>query len=127
MLDLETNLEKLENELSEVNFSLEQLKKSFMELTELKMVLRRAQIFFEEVISLKNLFTSHNKIFINLRVLTVSLWILVEEMTCLCRSLWNRETLILGKNCNIAALTSLLIVVTLSSARDSSISPLHLI
>lgn len=49
MLDLESNLDKLENELREVNFSLEQMKKSFMELTELKMVLRRAQIFFEEV------------------------------------------------------------------------------
>ncbi|VDK35215.1 unnamed protein product [Taenia asiatica] len=48
MLDLESNLDKLENELREVNFSLEQMKKSFMELTELKMVLRRAQIFFEE-------------------------------------------------------------------------------
>ncbi|EUB63307.1 V-type proton ATPase subunit a isoform [Echinococcus granulosus] len=47
MLDLESNLDKLENELREVNFSLEQMKKSFMELTELKMVLRRAQLFFE--------------------------------------------------------------------------------
>ncbi len=51
MLDLETNLDKLENELREVNFSIEQMKKSFMELTELKLVLRRAQVFFEEVSS----------------------------------------------------------------------------
>ncbi|VDD80723.1 unnamed protein product [Mesocestoides corti] len=48
MLELETNLDKLENELREVNFSVEQMKNSFMELTELKMVLRRAQLFFEE-------------------------------------------------------------------------------
>lgn len=49
MLELESTLDKLDNELREVSFNLEQLKKTYMELTELKMVLRRAQIMLEEV------------------------------------------------------------------------------
>ncbi|KAM7532787.1 hypothetical protein Aperf_G00000129423 [Anoplocephala perfoliata] len=48
MLELETTLDKLDNELREVTFNLEQLKKTYIELTELKMVLRRAQIMLEE-------------------------------------------------------------------------------
>ncbi|KAL7060562.1 hypothetical protein AAHC03_09484 [Spirometra sp. Aus1] len=48
MIELESTLEKLENELKEVNLSVSQLKQTFMELTEVKFVLRRAQVFFEE-------------------------------------------------------------------------------
>ncbi|VDK89104.1 unnamed protein product [Dibothriocephalus latus] len=48
MIELESTLEKLENELKEVNLSVSQLKQTFMELTEVKFVIRRAQVFFEE-------------------------------------------------------------------------------
>ncbi|VDD95947.1 unnamed protein product, partial [Enterobius vermicularis] len=41
--------EKLENELREVNQNEEMLKKNFLELTELKHILRKTQQFFEEV------------------------------------------------------------------------------
>ncbi|KHN80551.1 putative V-type proton ATPase subunit, partial [Toxocara canis] len=40
--------EKLENELREVNQNEEMLKKNFLELTELKHILRKTQQFFEE-------------------------------------------------------------------------------
>ena len=52
MVDLEATFEKLENELREVNTNEEMLKKNFLELTELKHILRKTQAFFDEVPSL---------------------------------------------------------------------------
>uniref|UniRef100_A0A915HHN1 V-type proton ATPase subunit a n=1 Tax=Romanomermis culicivorax TaxID=13658 RepID=A0A915HHN1_ROMCU len=49
MIDLEATFEKLENELREVNTNEEMLKKNFLELTELKHILRKTQTFFDEV------------------------------------------------------------------------------
>uniref|UniRef100_A0A8C7P137 V-type proton ATPase subunit a n=1 Tax=Oncorhynchus mykiss TaxID=8022 RepID=A0A8C7P137_ONCMY len=46
--------EKLENELKEINTNQEALKKNFLELTELKHILRRTQQFFDEVNSTFN-------------------------------------------------------------------------
>uniref|UniRef100_A0A8C1XG70 V-type proton ATPase subunit a n=1 Tax=Cyprinus carpio TaxID=7962 RepID=A0A8C1XG70_CYPCA len=43
MIDLEATFEKLENELKEINTNQEALKKNFLELTELKHILRRTQ------------------------------------------------------------------------------------
>lgn len=51
-LDLQATFEKLENELKEINTNQEALKKNFLELTELKHILRRTQQFFDEVWSL---------------------------------------------------------------------------
>ncbi|XP_029836521.2 V-type proton ATPase 116 kDa subunit a1 isoform X2 [Ixodes scapularis] len=48
MIDLEATFEKLENELKEVNTNAEALKKTFLELTELKHILRKTQAFFDE-------------------------------------------------------------------------------
>ena len=48
MIDMEATFEKLEHELQEVNQNAEQLKKNFLELTELKHILRQTQQFFEE-------------------------------------------------------------------------------
>jgi len=48
MIDLEATFEKLENELKEVNQNAEALKKNFLELTELKHILRKTQQFFDE-------------------------------------------------------------------------------
>merc|ERR1711874_421388 len=48
MIDLEATFEKLEHELQEVNQNAEALKKNFLELTELKHILRKTQHFFEE-------------------------------------------------------------------------------
>ncbi|CAI4231127.1 unnamed protein product [Auanema sp. JU1783] len=48
MIDLEATFEKLENEVREVNRNEETLRKNFSELTELKHILRKTQIFFEE-------------------------------------------------------------------------------
>uniref|UniRef100_A0A8C8DE36 V-type proton ATPase subunit a n=1 Tax=Oryzias sinensis TaxID=183150 RepID=A0A8C8DE36_9TELE len=45
MIDLEATFEKLENELKEINTNQEALKKNFLELTELKHILRRTQQF----------------------------------------------------------------------------------
>ncbi|KAK7092989.1 hypothetical protein V1264_008654 [Littorina saxatilis] len=50
MVDLESTYEKLENEMKEVNANAEALKKNFLELTELKHILRKTQTFFEEVL-----------------------------------------------------------------------------
>uniref|UniRef100_A0A6Q2Y086 V-type proton ATPase subunit a n=1 Tax=Esox lucius TaxID=8010 RepID=A0A6Q2Y086_ESOLU len=50
MIDLEATFEKLENELKEINTNQEALKKNFLELTELKHILRRTQQFFDEFI-----------------------------------------------------------------------------
>lgn len=41
--------EKLENELREVNQNAEALKRNYLELTELKQILRKTQVFFDEV------------------------------------------------------------------------------
>ncbi|XP_074117686.1 V-type proton ATPase 116 kDa subunit a 1 isoform X2 [Sminthopsis crassicaudata] len=48
MIDLEANFEKIENELKEINTNQEALKKNFLELTELKFILRKTQQFFDE-------------------------------------------------------------------------------
>ncbi|KAM5255581.1 V-type proton ATPase 116 kDa subunit a 4 [Ctenodactylus gundi] len=47
MITLETTLEKLEGELQEANQNQQALKKSFLELTELKYLLKKTQDFFE--------------------------------------------------------------------------------
>ncbi|XP_025832235.1 V-type proton ATPase 116 kDa subunit a [Agrilus planipennis] len=48
MIDLEATFEKLENELREVNQNAEALKRNYLELTELKQILRKTQVFFDE-------------------------------------------------------------------------------
>ncbi|KAK2155312.1 hypothetical protein LSH36_243g04002 [Paralvinella palmiformis] len=48
MIDLEATFEKLENEMKEVNANAEALKRNYLELTELKHILRKTQSFFEE-------------------------------------------------------------------------------
>lgn len=45
----QATFEKLENELREVNQNAEALKRNFLELTELKQILRKTQVFFDEV------------------------------------------------------------------------------
>ncbi|XP_069484839.1 V-type proton ATPase 116 kDa subunit a 4-like [Ambystoma mexicanum] len=47
MIDLETVLEKLDSELQEVNHNQQQLKQNFLELTELKHLLKKTEDFFE--------------------------------------------------------------------------------
>jgi V-type H+-transporting ATPase subunit a len=49
MIDLEATYEKLENELKEVNTNAEALKKTYLELTELRHILQKTQQFFDEV------------------------------------------------------------------------------
>ncbi|XP_078484065.1 V-type proton ATPase 116 kDa subunit a 1-like isoform X7 [Ciona intestinalis] len=49
MIGLEAKFEKLENEMKEVNTNQEALKRNFLELTELKHILRKTQSFFEEM------------------------------------------------------------------------------
>ncbi|XP_014679510.1 PREDICTED: V-type proton ATPase 116 kDa subunit a isoform 1-like isoform X2 [Priapulus caudatus] len=49
MIDLEATFEKLENEMKEVNTNAEALKRNFLELTELKHILRKTQVFFDEM------------------------------------------------------------------------------
>ncbi|XP_067928177.1 V-type proton ATPase 116 kDa subunit a 1-like isoform X2 [Watersipora subatra] len=48
MIDLEASFEKLENELREVNCNAEALKRNYLELTELKYILKKTQQFFDE-------------------------------------------------------------------------------
>ena len=48
MADMEATFEKLEQELKGVNQNAEQLKKNFLELTELKLILRKTESFFRE-------------------------------------------------------------------------------
>ncbi|KAK3612173.1 hypothetical protein CHS0354_016558 [Potamilus streckersoni] len=50
MIDLEATFEKLESEMKEVNANSEALKRNFLELTELKHILRKTQTFFDEAI-----------------------------------------------------------------------------
>ncbi|XP_036362341.1 V-type proton ATPase 116 kDa subunit a1 isoform X3 [Octopus sinensis] len=52
MIDLEATFEKLENEMKEINANAEALKRNFLELTELRHILRKTQNFFEESDSL---------------------------------------------------------------------------
>ncbi|KQS52101.1 V-type proton ATPase 116 kDa subunit a isoform X8 [Drosophila erecta] len=54
MIDLEATFEKLENELREVNQNAEALKRNFLELTELKHILRKTQVFFDEMADNQN-------------------------------------------------------------------------
>ena len=49
MIELEATLEKLENELKEINLNSESLKRTFLELTELRHILKKTQQFFDEV------------------------------------------------------------------------------
>ncbi len=49
MIDMETTFEKLENETKEVNSSVENLRQTYFELQEMKHLLRKTQIFFDEV------------------------------------------------------------------------------
>lgn len=49
MIQMEAELEKLENEMKEVNTNQEAIKRSYLELMELKHVLLQANHFFEEV------------------------------------------------------------------------------
>lgn len=49
MIDLEVTFEKLENEMKEVNGNAEALKKTFLELSELKHILKKTQQFFDQV------------------------------------------------------------------------------
>ena len=52
---LQATFEKLESEMSDVNSNSEALKKNFLELTELKHILRKTQTFFDEVRINKNI------------------------------------------------------------------------
>lgn len=49
MIDLEATFEKLESELKEVNSNAEVLKKSYLELSELRHILKKTQQFFDEM------------------------------------------------------------------------------
>ncbi|CAD5123273.1 DgyrCDS11632 [Dimorphilus gyrociliatus] len=55
MIDLEATFEKLENEMKEVNSNAEALKRNYLELTELKHILRKTQGFFEEAMTDPNM------------------------------------------------------------------------
>ena len=68
MIDLEATFEKLENELREVNQNAEALKRNFLELTELKHILRKTQVFFDEVCQLFYCIHNHTlkKLFIKI-------------------------------------------------------------
>ena len=47
--NIQATFEKLENEMKEINSNAEALKRNFLDLTELKHILRKTQGFFEEV------------------------------------------------------------------------------
>uniref|UniRef100_H2ZFW2 V-type proton ATPase subunit a n=1 Tax=Ciona savignyi TaxID=51511 RepID=H2ZFW2_CIOSA len=53
MIDMENKFDKLETEMKSVNSNQEALKKNFLELTELKHILRKTQQFFEQIILTK--------------------------------------------------------------------------
>ncbi|KAL7645121.1 UNVERIFIED_CONTAM: hypothetical protein RMT77_003499 [Armadillidium vulgare] len=55
MIDLEATFEKLENELKEVNSNAEALKRNYLELTELRHILKKTQGFFDEAMYPSNL------------------------------------------------------------------------
>lgn len=46
---VQATFEKLENEMKEVNANAEALKRNYLDLTELKHILRKTQTFFDEV------------------------------------------------------------------------------
>ena len=46
---VQATFEKLENEMKEINSNAEALKRNFLDLTELKHILRKTQSFFDEV------------------------------------------------------------------------------
>ncbi|XP_046846195.1 V-type proton ATPase 116 kDa subunit a1-like isoform X2 [Xenia sp. Carnegie-2017] len=48
MIDLEAQFEQLENEMKDSNVNFEAMKKGLLELTELKHILKKTQVFFEE-------------------------------------------------------------------------------
>uniref|UniRef100_H2ZFW8 V-type proton ATPase subunit a n=1 Tax=Ciona savignyi TaxID=51511 RepID=H2ZFW8_CIOSA len=50
MIDMENKFDKLETEMKSVNSNQEALKKNFLELTELKHILRKTQQFFEQLL-----------------------------------------------------------------------------
>ncbi len=54
MIDLESALEQLEHDLTEVNSNKDALKKNYLELQELRHILTKATHFFEEVSVLNN-------------------------------------------------------------------------
>ncbi|CAH2276512.1 V-type proton ATPase 116 kDa subunit a isoform X1 [Pelobates cultripes] len=60
MIDLETVLEKLEGDLQEVNRNQQTLKQNFLELTELKHLLKKTQDFFEAEANLPDDFFSED-------------------------------------------------------------------
>ncbi|XP_017847856.1 V-type proton ATPase 116 kDa subunit a isoform X2 [Drosophila busckii] len=60
MIDLEATFEKLENELREVNQNAEALKRNFLELTELKHILRKTQVFFDESVPMVYKSSAHH-------------------------------------------------------------------
>jgi V-type H+-transporting ATPase subunit a len=47
-------LPQIESELSEVNTNSEALRRNFLELSELKEVLKKTQVFFAEVCNIEN-------------------------------------------------------------------------
>uniref|UniRef100_H2ZFV9 V-type proton ATPase subunit a n=1 Tax=Ciona savignyi TaxID=51511 RepID=H2ZFV9_CIOSA len=52
MIDMENKFDKLETEMKSVNSNQEALKKNFLELTELKHILRKTQQFFEQCLQI---------------------------------------------------------------------------
>uniref|UniRef100_A0A8C2FKH2 V-type proton ATPase subunit a n=1 Tax=Cyprinus carpio TaxID=7962 RepID=A0A8C2FKH2_CYPCA len=88
MIDLEATFEKLENELKEINTNQEALKKNFLELTELKHILRRTQQFFDEdllILHKDDMFTEKN---CNIKPLFVAGVINRERIPTFERMLW---------------------------------------
>lgn len=69
---MQATFEKLENELREVNQNAEALKRNYLELTELKHILRKTQVFFDEVRF------NHNFVYV------VKLFVLFIEFVFLC-------------------------------------------
>jgi len=53
MIDMETSFENLENDLKEVIASGDALRKTFLELTEMRHVLHKTQQFFDQVCCIK--------------------------------------------------------------------------
>nr|CDS29593.1 V type proton ATPase 116 kDa subunit a [Hymenolepis microstoma] len=60
MIDMETTFEKLENETKEVNASIGNLRQTYFELQEMKHLLRKTQIFFDEAHHTASLSTDEN-------------------------------------------------------------------
>uniref|UniRef100_A0A8C7M843 V-type proton ATPase subunit a n=1 Tax=Oncorhynchus kisutch TaxID=8019 RepID=A0A8C7M843_ONCKI len=87
MIDLEATFEKLENELKEINTNQEALKKNFLELTELKHILRRTQQFFDEVSDIFSEDCSNN-LQIQIRIKFVAGVISRERIPTFERMLW---------------------------------------